>query len=269
MQLIEFKNNIDDGRLDKYLMVLAGLLEKKESTWIFSEKTRVSPAGQAILCSLLDRAFESGSVPLLEVRGRKRDPFLDHLKNVASKNRNLPNPSVYSFESDTTCLTGNKNNLNLSFMEKIEFKFGMNDDMLFDCRLILQELMQNSIDHSGAERYFMYAGLSEGEIHLGVLDMGVGIPAKLRQKYSAESDSDILLSSLEEGVTTRRERMGGYGLSHFRSFLQRNKGKLTIASGRAQIRFYFHTRNKQLSPLKRFLPGTWCFARIPFSGRDL
>ena len=134
---------------------------------------------------------------------------------------------------------------------------------MFDCKIILQELIQNAMAHSGAERHFVYGGLWGREIHCGVLDMGVSIPGKLRQKYPFANDIEAILLALREGTTTRRERAGGLGLFYFHDILKKNRAKLTIASGGAQVRFYFETRRSQKSALKHFLPGTWCFARLP------
>ncbi len=264
-----FPTLIDDSRLDSYLIALKSLTEKKTVEWVFPKNIRISPAGMAILCCLVEAAKEKEVLIHFIIRGRRKTDalhFLNHLNSHVLSHKGVVSPSLYDYESENSLLIGRPSGLDLGFMEKMEPKFQLSDDLDFDCRLILQELMQNSIDHSGGERYFMYAGLWEKEIHCGVLDMGVSIPAKLRQKYDQPDDIQLLLLALKEGSTTRRERTGGLGLSHFRDVLRRNKGKLTVASGWAQIRFYFQTRNAQKSTLKYRLPGSWCFARIPWGG---
>lgn len=256
---------IDDSRINNYL-ILMDKIKKHPSIEIQTRPSfLISPAGHAILCCFCDQALEN---QMALIWNHPSHPFLKLLKTL-SGTKGLPNPANYNYETDTLLLTGNKSALNLGFIEKLETKFDLSDDLLFDCKLILHELMQNTQDHSGAERYFMYAGLWKDEIHLGILDMGVSIPAKLRQKYNRDNDIEYLLLSMEEGSSTRRERMGGFGLYYFYEFLKRNRAKLTIASGQAQVRHYFKTRRSQKTALKHFLGGTWCFARLPLKGDHL
>lgn len=257
---------IDDSRIDNYLILIDKIKDQPSSIELQTKPSfLISPAGYAILCCLCDRALENQVV----LRWKNRSHlFLNQLESIC-KTKGLPNPENYNFETDTLLLAGNKAALNLGFIEKFEAKFALSEDLFFDCKLILHELMQNTQDHSGAERYFMYAGLWDSEIHLGILDMGVSIPAKLKQKYSRNNDLEYILLSMEEGSSTRRERMGGYGLYHFYEFLKKNRAKLTIASGQAQVRHYFQTGRSQKTPLKHFLGGTWCFARLPLTEKPL
>lgn len=263
-----FPEILSDSRMDNYLILLQSLKDKTSLTFKFRPKTQLSPAGHAILACLCDRAVEQQAQIDWEIpqRTRKKINFLSQLQNILKNSTHLPLPAAYNFETKTLLVAGNLNALDLGFIEKFDAKFPLPDDLAFDCHLILQELMHNTITHSGAERYFIYAGLWHYEIHLGVLDMGVTIPARLRQKYLQSNDVNYILLALEEGVTTRRQRIGGLGLYYFCHFLKKNKGKLTIVSGQGQVRHYFFTRKSQKSPLKYCLPGTWCFARIPLGG---
>ena len=122
--------------------------------------------------------------------------------------------------------------------------------------------MVNCIDHSTAERYYLYAGKEGREFHLGALDMGITIPAKLERKYSVKNDVELLEMSFEEGISTRRQRTGGFGLYQTFEHLKQNKGKLTMVSRNAQVRRYFNRRSVIKGPLKYTLDGTWCFARF-------
>lgn len=263
MLRFDFPHKIEDGRTDFYLILLQHLLKAPVLSFTFKPSVRLAPAGLAILACLTDACLEKGA--LLQWNNSPRffirQPFLAQIKNVSSE-KFLPNPSAYNFEDENSILVGNQF-LDLAFMEKVESKFKLTDDQLFDCRLVMNELMQNALTHSGAERYFAYAGLWEEEIHMGVLDMGVSIPGKLRQKYDQPSDENYISLAMEEGITTRRQRAGGLGLAHFRDVLKRNKGRLTIVSGSGQVRFYFALRQSIKNQLKRRLPGTWCFARFP------
>src|SRR5262249_44289587 len=146
--------------------------------------------------------------------------------------KKLPSPQIHNTDLDNVLVAGQEGSLNLTFVQTFEEKFGaiLSEDLAFSCRLILNELMQNSIDHSGSDRYYLYAGLwkksGKTEMHLGVLDMGVTIPAKLKQKYEAENDSAFLELALQEGVTTRRIRPGGLGLFYTFEHLKNHEGTL-------------------------------------------
>lgn len=260
---------IEDSRIDKYLIVLQSLKKQNQLKLKFQLQTLISPAGYGILACLCDTAIERKSVIHWPTDNEVKSlhPYIIKLISIQKENNYLPNPNEYNFESENILFCGNEDVVDLGFIEKFEAKFQLNDDLLFDCKLILQELMQNAITHSGAERYFIYGGIWNNEIHCGLLDMGVSIPAKLRQAFEEENDIDYLLLAMNEGTSTRRSKTGGLGLYHFRSFLKKNKGKLTIVSGNAQVRHYFYTRNKQRSKLKHYLPGTWCFARMPYRKR--
>lgn len=260
---------IEDSRIDIYLILLEAIKKHPKIALEFFRPTQISPAGHAILACLCDSIIEQRCAVLWSSKKTGAHSFISLIQSIQEKHNLLPDPSVYDFESESCLFKGIKNGLDLSLIEKIEYKFTLDDNLLFDCKLILNELMQNTISHSGAERYFMYAGKWKNEIHLGVLDMGISIPAKLRQKYVRENDLDYILLAMEEGSTTRRQRMGGFGLYYFHHFLKRNRAKLTLVSGEAQVRYYFHTRKSQKSYLKYPLRGSWCFARIPYQKRRI
>ncbi|MBI2336823.1 MAG: hypothetical protein HYU97_08710 [Deltaproteobacteria bacterium] len=265
MLTIDFPKEIGDSRIDSYLFILESFLTTKQVCLRFSTKTKISPAGFAILACLFDKACELGiridwNIP----QSLKRQcPYLQQLSEIKWVKQFMPSVQSYDYEDKHQLLSVGETAFNFGFIERCIEKFPSGEDLQFDCKLILQELMQNTISHAGGERYYAYAGLWNKEIHLGILDMGVGIPTKLQQKYICTDDLEYILLAMKEGITTRRRRVGGLGLTHFKDVLKNNAGKLTIISGRAQVRYYFQTRKSQKSFLKYRLPGTWCCARIP------
>ena len=134
---------------------------------------------------------------------------------------------------------------------------------MWDVTLIMNELMQNTVDHSTAERYYLYAGISDKNFEFGILDMGVTIPAKLETKYSLVNDKEYLTEVFQKGFGTRRDRPGGMGLYYLFENIKYLKGRLVILSRNAQVRLNFATRNYKSSDLKRRLSGTWCMANFP------
>ncbi|MBN1115546.1 MAG: hypothetical protein JXA66_09425 [Oligoflexia bacterium] len=96
--------------------------------------------------------------------------------------------------------------------------------------------------------------------------MVVSVPAKLEQKYLKSSDSGYIELALEEGITTRRNRTGGFGLYYTFDLLKRNSGTMVIASRRSAMRGYFKSRKFKFHILKEPLFGTWCFNRFKLQG---
>lgn len=264
-------NIISDGRLDAYLRLINLIKSEpnREISLDWSRSVAVSPAGLAILSCIFDSLIEQK----IDVRNKnipeqfqKFAPISD-LKDIA-KFQDLPEPAIHNIDDTDVILRGISGTINTLFTERLYEKFSnkVSEDILYAASLIINELMQNSVDHSTAERYYVYAGLWKNEFHAGLLDMGISIPAKLEQKYVRKNDLEYLELSLEKGSSTRRQRPGGFGLYYFFEFLKENEGKLTIVSRNAQIRKYFRTRRSQKNILKHPLPGTWCFARFSLEG---
>lgn len=269
--------HIGYGRLDALLAIFAHIRANRATVkkgqllqldWQRVE--RVSPAGYAILACLFDTAFEHQYILVNKGMSKqlKTIPVIQNLGGLKDFKR-FPKPSLHNQQLEESILCGNESLLNLSFIEDFERRFGsyLSEDLAFSCRLILNELMQNSVDHSSAERYYLYAGVwrtnGAKEVHIGVLDMGVTIPAKLQQKYISKDDSDYLELALREGITTRRARPGGLGLFHTFEHLKNHEGTLTLISREAQLIRYFKSKKIRRQVLKNSLSGTWCLARFP------
>ena len=265
---------ISDGRLDSLLELFAFLQQATEGekagrsvrlNWTKTQK--ISPAGAAILACLFDVAVEQGKYPesVFIKKRLKEIPVVTNLAAVRDY-RELPKPMIHDHTRIDSLLGSGETKLNLDFVERVETRFGpiLTEDQMFGVRLILNELIQNTVDHSTSERYYLYAGRGkEDEFHFGVLDMGVSIPAKLETKYACASDVEYLDLALQTGISTRRQRPGGLGLSHTFDFLKEQQGRLTILSRGAQVRRYFKRRHSVADELKYPLRGTWCFARFP------
>lgn len=258
---------IGDGRIDLLLKLIGCARNSRvEINLDWSKTTQISPAGLAILACLFDTFVEQKTkVENIHVpKAFRRFPIVDHLLGI-HKYPFLPRPDIHDFEDQEMIVRGYPAAINPLFAERVDEKFSgdLSADVRYFVRLVINELMQNSVDHGAAEGYYAYAGLWKNEFHVGLLDMGVTIPAKLQQKYQFRNDLESLELSLKKGISTRRQRLGGFGLYYFFEFMKENCGKLTMVSRGAQVRRYFRTRKSQRSLLKYPLPGTWCFARFP------
>lgn len=260
--------SIGDGRLDTILEVFSKIkVANQEEIRLDGRRvTEILPAGHAILACLFDAAVEHlCRLQLVFVKKQFRQiPVVKSLMNL-TQFKMLPPPSLHDVEDDACILSGGETSLDMTFMDHVETRFAkmLSEELVFSCRLIFNELMQNSVDHSTAERYYAYAGPWKNEFHIGVLDMGITIPAKLEQKYSCGSDVDYLMLCPMPGISTRRKRTGGLGLSHTLDLLKNHGGRLTILSRDAQMRCYFKRRHIARGRIKYRLNGTWCFARFP------
>lgn len=260
---------IDDGRLDTILFILhesrrlGNRADKIILDW--KETISLSPAGHAILCCLFDSFIEQrNDIQLSNINKKlKSIAILHNLAKLTTFNC-LPDPKIQGCTRTNMILRGNGTSIDIAFQEYLKETFGhhLTDDQLYACTHISNELMQNTVDHSTGERYYLYAGTWKDEFHLGVLDMGITIPAKLEQKYHRANDVEYLELALEKGAGTRRTRVGGFGLYYLFEHLKSIKGKLTLISRNAQIRRYFNTRRSQKNMLKYTLNGTWCFTRM-------
>lgn len=269
MPRILLPSTIGDGRLDTILEIFSRLKQDPKGHKIRLNWTRVveiMPAGYAILGCLFDASIEH-QIHLENRFIKKRfqmSPVIRNLMNI-SRFKMLPQPHIHYESTCNFILGGGETSLNMTFMNEVESKFKsiLSEPVAFSCRLIFNELMQNSVDHSTSERYYSYAGPWKSEFHIGVLDMGITIPAKLEQKYSCAQDEEYLMLCPKAGISTRRQRLGGLGLSHTLDLLKNHQGRLTILSRDAQIRYYFKRRHISKGRLKHRLNGTWCFVRFP------
>lgn len=263
----EMPKVINDGRVDIFLEILS-IIKQGGNVHLSFEKTQeVTPAGYALLFILLDAACEQKILFKVSNIDEKLDIHPVILKASASnevlkgffdiKNLNIQRADLVVY--------GKSSSVAPEFIQMIESKFQklLGEDFLWDVQLTFNELMQNAVDHSTAERYFLYAGKSGQNFEFGILDMGVTIPAKLETKYECKDDCEYLRKVFEEGVGTRRDRAGGLGLYYLFENVKKLKGRLVILSRDAQVRNNFGTRNYKASKLKKRLSGTWCMANIP------
>lgn len=111
-------------------------------------------------------------------------------------------------------------------------------------RLSVQELLTNAFDHSRSDiGCFVCAQFTPKPrlIRLSVTDFGIGILRALRsvKEYSnLRSSHEAITLAVEEGVSSRKGRVAGIGLSHIRRFARVNQGTMTVISGDGKVNFY-------------------------------
>lgn len=270
MKEIRLPQTISDGRLDTLLKIFATLKQcndrRRVLTLNWTRVAELTPAGYGVLACLFDTAIEQ-KCDLKNIFVKKKFKEIPIVQNLMRTRefKGLPDPTIQNYQNQNILFKGTELKFFPQFMDLAEqiFQNLLTEDLAYFSRLVLNELMVNCVDHSTAERYYLYAGKWGREFHLGILDMGITIPAKLERKYIKTSDVELLELSLKEGITTRRQRVGGLGLFHIFEVLKNKKGRLTILSRDGQVRRYFNRRSLIKGPLKFTLDGTWCFARFP------
>lgn len=127
--------------------------------------------------------------------------------------------------------------------------------------VILSELFQNAIDHSGRDACYVCAGMwgKSRQVHISVVDFGVGIPNKLRSMYQneiANNDNQALRLVLENACSTRTRKTGGRGYAFIQSVLRANKGRLCIYSGLSKASYRFDRGEYPIMKKRKFFGGT-------------
>lgn len=75
-------------------------------------------------------------------------------------------------------------------------------------------------------------------VRIAIADAGDTIPGALRTMpcYAVHSDRELLRGAvMTEGVTSRRQRRGGYGLKNIRGIATERNGGLIVVSGQAKL----------------------------------
>ena len=134
----------------------------------------------------------------------------------------------------------------------------MSEGITGSLKMALNELMTNAFDHSGSDRGCYVCAQSyprAKNIRLCIADFGIGILASLRkidQYNDLVSDSDAITLAIQEGVTSRKNRTAGYGLTHIKRFIEVNGGEMHILSGSGK-ELWNYSKDKELKESKTVL----------------
>ncbi len=229
----------------------------------WEETNLIEATGIAILSSLADKAFETNckifhkNLPPAIAREMANHPLFKSQNEVTEA-------KYYFIERANSLNYCTEGGFSPYFVQMVLEKFErlLSSKIQFHLQLILNELLQNAVDHSGAERYFLFVELKDNILRFGVLDSGVGIPSKMAQKYHKPNDEEYIDYSFKEGISTRKLRSGGYGLFHTFKITKNYDGTLTVLSQKGAVRRYFSQRKVKKLKLKFPLHGTWCFVEL-------
>lgn len=245
-------------RLDSVIEFLSMMKDLDELILDWTKVEHVEPAALAIMAVIRDQSLEKKTkISHVGLTREMRKNFPEESLSTI-KSEKLPHQTRFDFQTKSSFLLCCQGGVDLRYIQFLSNKFShIDEDLRFSIQLVFNELIQNAVDHSTSERYYIYFGEFQKEIHFGVLDMGVTLPAKMEQKYSAQDDVSFLELSLKEGTSTRRQRTGGLGLFHTFEIIKDVKGKFVFISRDGQVRRYFAQRKVKRMNLKSRLYGTW------------
>lgn len=249
----QFPKTLSLGSSTKFLLLLDSLrVDSREVELREHEGQVVAPSGLAMLAFLKDASAESKIRLSMSRKLQVPSVIAD------SKITTFPDLQLYTYQNDSAFLIG-RSTFDPFIGERLEQLFStvLTEEELFAVQLLMNELMQNAQDHSGSERFFVYAGLSEDTFEFGCFDSGISIPAKLEQKYGLKDDVEAIEKALQKGTSTRRMRSGGLGLWHCFDHLKDMQGSLIILSRFGSLRRYFKNKKISRKILKVPLRGTW------------
>jgi len=143
------------------------------------------------------------------------------------------------------------------------------DDDKFDMKAQLIEMMTNAFDHSASEIgcYVCAQWYPQTQnLRVSFADCGIGILTSLRTKKRfsyLRTDIDAIRESVKPGVTTRKARLGGFGLDYLKTYAKGSQGTLAILSGQAKVNFRWNKIENRVEDIR--FPGTIIDLCIPMT----
>lgn len=203
-----------------------------------SHTVEISAIFICFLCGLVDLAWERNNKTEIILPRNKRAGKAVKAVKLISQCLGPPNIRI----TEKMCQLRKLAGYNVIDIDDMLEVIGHNNPLLksglkSDVRLILTELLTNTLDHSGEKQCYACVGIwgKSRNLHIAFLDFGVGIPKKLQTRYpQLEDDCEAVQSLLQKNLTTRRHIEGGRGYRIIQEILRHNQGRLHIFSGRAK-----------------------------------
>ncbi len=104
----------------------------------------------------------------------------------------------------------------------------INKNVLEICHYGVTEMLNNVIDHSGANSARIYIFRTAVSIHLGIIDKGIGIFEKIQKDFKLEDSRQALLELSKGKLTSDSDNHSGEGIF----FTSRMFDKFVIRSGK-------------------------------------
>lgn len=234
-------------------------IEDSELVLDFSETTEVSALSVCFLCGLIDLAEEKNNrVKIILPRNRRAADSLRKVKVLAD----APGPPKIKIAQkmlQVRRIDGNNNAFLEEMLESLSYNIDIPIVAKTSLTIILTELLTNAIDHSGQSFCYVCVGAwgKSKNFHVAFLDFGVGMPQKIRTRFSKyKRDEEAIKAILSEGLTTRVGLVGGLGYKHIQNILKINGGRLHIFSGEAKVVMKYDKREYNYKRAREQFVGT-------------
>lgn len=257
---IGFPRQATVSYIDTLLKAIRQVVDVTEGhvTLDLSQTSEVSSVLICFLCALRDLSLEKKNKVSLVLPRNKRAA-----EAIRSTQELFKSPTSPARITERMCqvrkIAGNNSTILEEILDLLREAIPMTDDVCSSLRVVLTELLTNVIDHSGEKSCYVCAGSwgKSKDIHVTILDFGVGIPQKIRTRYPGyERDVDVMRALMEKGLTTRVMLEGGRGYRLIQDILRENKGRLYVFSGQAKTAFKYDKGEYQYRKARRPFTGT-------------
>jgi hypothetical protein len=221
--------------------------QDEEITFDLSRSQSLTPFGIIMLTATISECQNQGKlchyVPPKNQRLRRtlKDSGFDRYFGLNGKNRK---PDRISTDRVQLRRIKGLNPLIIEdITEMLDYHLNISRGLKWVLHMSLSETMQNVVDHSGVDDYYVCATYfrRRREIRLCIADLGRGIPSSLRNgetRIPFSNDYEAIRLATDIGISCRSRR-DGLGLNHIREFLAVNKGQMCIISENGKVFWKF------------------------------
>ncbi|EJD5653197.1 HAMP domain-containing histidine kinase [Staphylococcus pseudintermedius] len=268
---INLKGSLEDVNTPRYFN---GHLEDKETIFNIdlSEISFVKPSGLSILYNIVRWLVDNGNyiefiLPDLNNKNHKENPirYLDDSKffDKTIGYKVFDNSHLRETTLELTNISISQSNewFLRTFNPWIAKHIGCDPNRLSNLEMLLQELINNTRDHSTKDFSYIYAQYypNKGEIEISIGDIGVGIPNNVKQKVPhLQYDWQRIAEAMNRGFTTKTNAHNmGEGLYILKKYIVDQKlGKVSIISGTGH--YILSSSGREFSTVLNYnYPGTY------------
>jgi anti-sigma regulatory factor (Ser/Thr protein kinase)/anti-anti-sigma regulatory factor len=214
----------------------------------FERLSWIDTAGVTILCNTVEWLRRRGVVVAYESCDPAREAiaYLDDCGFFQSQNGKplRPTAKLRSTTFPVRALTKSEGFawVNHEMVPWVAAKLQKDPKALVNVSVSVRELLNNIADHSGEDIGCVHLQYypRQDVIGIAVSDMGIGIPAAMRQAFQIPNDSQAILRATERGVTSKKgTRNQGVGLDVLlNDIVLLHDGTVNILSNRGYLQCF-------------------------------
>jgi len=226
------------------------------TTFDFERVYWAAPFGLTAISVVLEKCLAQGKEVFYSPP--QRTEFKSYLERIGFQRHFLKGAEVQHKKTSVELkrLLGVDPGCSEALVELIAANLPLSDDMKYETRTHINELMTNSFDHSKTKfGFYVCAQWYPGKRNLRIsfADGGIGIFRSLKDSGKfpkVKNDTEAVRLAVKRGITTRKKQLGGLGLDYIKRYVRNNEGTLTIVSGHAKVNFYEEKIENIFEPVK-------------------